>query len=551
VADLPTLMGNALALLEDGGLFEIEVPYERAPTAWQDPTHVRALNEKSWLYYTDWFWYLGWFTHRFEVAASGWMDAQLRDCAQDGAQFMRVTLRKVVTTPHERTVARAMRADFGGVPSDHAAPADVPPLRLVVVDDGASAATGDHLLADALPVAQRVLEVGAPAASLEAAWRRRHPGRAVHWTCVEPAALRDVPADAVDLCVLSTPIESLSDPEALLLAMRRHAGDSAALVLAADNGASWDALEALLEGEAPTRPAFSAATLTRLLLDTGWLPSRRAASDGAPASAEIAAAAGALAKVQGVPPATLQRVLSAERLVMHALPAPTDAHADNGPARFTVVVPTTRDGQLRRNVQASPGLIEVNARIVAYRGAADAAEAFEQSLEHCTTEWVLYAHQDVYFPRGFGARLNALLAGIPDAERRHTLIGFAGLGAEGQHAKPAGLVIDRTSRFDHAASDAAVSIDELAVVMARDSVHRIDPALGWHLWATDLCLTSITRHQRFARIVRLPLFHHSSNDYTLGDAFHRSAERLAAKHAGFGAIATLCGTIDAPALAAA
>ena len=55
----------ALALLKDGGRFEIEVPYERALTAWQDPTHVRAMNEKSWLYYTDWFWYLGWFEHRF------------------------------------------------------------------------------------------------------------------------------------------------------------------------------------------------------------------------------------------------------------------------------------------------------------------------------------------------------------------------------------------------------------------------------------------------------------------------------------------------------
>lgn len=118
VPDLPTLMGNALALLQLGGVFEIEVPYEKAPTAWQDPTHVRALNEQSWLYYTDWFWYLGWFEHRFEMASSAWLDARVQPCAKEQAAFMRVTLRKIATSPRERTIARTMRADFGGAIDD-------------------------------------------------------------------------------------------------------------------------------------------------------------------------------------------------------------------------------------------------------------------------------------------------------------------------------------------------------------------------------------------------------------------------------------------------
>ena len=143
--------------------------------------------------------------------------------------------------------------------------------------------------------------------------------------------------------------------------------------------------------------------------------------------------------------------------------------------------------------------------------------------------------------------MNALLDAIPPDERARRLIGFAGMGANAQtnRCEPAGFVIDRTSRFDHPASAAAVSIDELAIVIARDSLHRIDPALGWHLWATDLCLTSITRHRELPRLVRLPLFHNSSNDFVLPEAFHHSAATLAAKHAGFGAIHTLCGVIDA------
>ena len=118
VPDLTLLMGNALRLLEEGGLFEIEVPYEKALTAWQDPTHLRALNENSWLYYTDWFWYLGWFTHRFEMAGSTWLDAQVQPCRKEEGAFMRVVLRKIATTPQERNRARVMRADFGGVEDD-------------------------------------------------------------------------------------------------------------------------------------------------------------------------------------------------------------------------------------------------------------------------------------------------------------------------------------------------------------------------------------------------------------------------------------------------
>ena len=117
VPDLPTLMGNCLALLKTGGSFVIEVPYEHAATAWQDPTHLRALNEKSWLYYTDWFWYLGWFEHRFQVSQFGYLDDALRECPKDRAAFMRVVLSKVATSARERTTARVMRADFA-LPDD-------------------------------------------------------------------------------------------------------------------------------------------------------------------------------------------------------------------------------------------------------------------------------------------------------------------------------------------------------------------------------------------------------------------------------------------------
>ena len=65
VPQLTVAMTTFLHWLKVDGVLQIQVPYDLSYGAWQDPTHVRAFNEKSWLYYTDWYWYLGWGTWRF------------------------------------------------------------------------------------------------------------------------------------------------------------------------------------------------------------------------------------------------------------------------------------------------------------------------------------------------------------------------------------------------------------------------------------------------------------------------------------------------------
>lgn len=67
IRELVNAMTTCLKLLKVGGVFKINVPYDLSCGAWQDPTHVRAFNEKSWLYYTEWSWYLGWTEARFDL----------------------------------------------------------------------------------------------------------------------------------------------------------------------------------------------------------------------------------------------------------------------------------------------------------------------------------------------------------------------------------------------------------------------------------------------------------------------------------------------------
>ncbi len=122
VPDLVGAMTNCLNLLRVGGVFNVLVPYDLSYGAWQDPTHIRAFNERSWLYYTDWFWYLNWRTHRFvlrqlsfspsplgqQMAASGVaQDVVLR--TPRAVDSMSASLEKIELSESDRALLDAAR----------------------------------------------------------------------------------------------------------------------------------------------------------------------------------------------------------------------------------------------------------------------------------------------------------------------------------------------------------------------------------------------------------------------------------------------------------
>jgi hypothetical protein len=108
------------------------------------------------------------------------------------------------------------------------------------------------------------------------------------------------------------------------------------------------------------------------------------------------------------------------------------------------------------------------------------------------------------------------------------------------------MVVDRINAWDFPGTERAVSVDELCVAMHRDLRYRIDPALGWHLWATDLCLQPLVDASvgSFARIARIPLFHNSASDQTLPEAYRTSELRMVEKYPQVDVIMALCSTFS-------
>ncbi len=124
IRDLPAAMTNFVRLLKPGGLLRVAVPYDLSYGAWQDPTHVRAFNERSWYYYTGWFWYMGWTEHRFEIAELTYTLSPVGEEAHKrGIDFeeilrmpravdeMRAVLRKIFLTDEEVREAARMRGE--------------------------------------------------------------------------------------------------------------------------------------------------------------------------------------------------------------------------------------------------------------------------------------------------------------------------------------------------------------------------------------------------------------------------------------------------------
>ncbi len=370
---------------------------------------------------------------------------------------------------------------------------------------------------------RRVLVLGALDHGFELAYTQAHrDAQCVASDGQDPATLAAAARDC-DLVVMPDGLGTLSDPPSTLKLLARHCPEGVGLylefALPADNLAREATTPA---GHAAQARKGSRACLAKLLMDAGWMPDL-------------------------VDHTLREGPQPIEGLLLEAMRCfPPVDHAPSQGATFAVVVPTNHDAEFASNVMCSPGLSEREAPIYTVRDATSPADALNTALPHIAQDWVLLCHQDVYFPEGFGHRLTELLAAIPAQERSRTLLGFVGKSVDAQQRgyRNAGFVIDRMHRMDHADSAAAVSIDELAIVIARDSLHRIDPALGWHLWATDLCLTAICHLDILPRIVRLPLFHNSRNNGVLPAAFHAAGSRLLDKFPNFGPIPTLCGTLQ-------
>jgi hypothetical protein len=170
-------------------------------------------------------------------------------------------------------------------------------------------------------------------------------------------------------------------------------------------------------------------------------------------------------------------------------------------------------------------------------------------LEKAESEWVVCVHQDVYLPKDWD---KCLARQLREAERRFGQIGVAGVYGVGEVessrlplvATRVWWVVDRQRVLREGPKPPArvATLDELLLVVRRDTTMRFDPELGFHLYGADICMQA---HERRLAVVALEaLCHHNSASVGLPDAFFPSAEVFARKWRQRLPVATPCVIID-------
>jgi len=149
---------------------------------------------------------------------------------------------------------------------------------------------------------------------------------------------------------------------------------------------------------------------------------------------------------------------------------------------------------LTRRLLASPCIASGKYDLGIYVGAASAAAAFNTEMDrHPLSKWLVWVHQDVFLPLGWDERF---VLAIREAELLFSslaVVGLYGICGAGAQAIRAGHVLDRGVLLKESTQMPCRvnSLDELLFAVRMDSCLRLDPALGFDFYATDVALKAL------------------------------------------------------------
>jgi hypothetical protein len=208
------------------------------------------------------------------------------------------------------------------------------------------------------------------------------------------------------------------------------------------------------------------------------------------------------------------------------------------------------DELLQSNVLASPCLSHDSPHeVILVKSCKSAADGLNLGVSRAKGGWIVCVHQDVVLPRGWHHKL---LEQIEAAKQQFGPIGVAGVYGVGPAirqnggfaADRIGWIVDRGRvRRERPALPAKVAtLDELLLVVPRDTPLRFHPDLGFHLYGADLCLQAAEKGLAVV-VIEAPCYHNSRN-IGLPKAFFLSAEVFAQKWQHRLPVATPCVIID-------
>lgn len=415
----------------------------------------------------------------------------------------------------------------------------------------------DPAIRDSLPAdATRVLVAGVREGDLALTIRLARPGIELTGLEGDPAAaarararigrVGTVDPDGVpegfeprsfDAVVCDRWLERAADPLAALRRLVFLLRPEGTLLLAAHNAQHHRVITALLRGDlhygtdgaasVGNRRLLTYATLIKTMLDAGLIPRLLTVYVDRLAPSYATALEPLLGEV-GVEPARAALYFNAAQFLFEARPHGWPAAPEEP---MTFVACANNEDVLRDNLLASPCLGPGSPhQIIVVRDARSAAEGLNRGIAEARHPIVVGVHQDVYLPDGWPARF---LAQYRAAEARFGRIGLAGVyGTRTVNARALrfGHVMDRHNllREPQALPARVETMDELLLAVPRDTPLRFEPAVGFHLYGTDMAC-ACDEAGLASVVLDAPCFHNSQLGDGLPRAFHDSATAFRGK----------------------
>ena len=201
---------------------------------------------------------------------------------------------------------------------------------------------------------------------------------------------------------------------------------------------------------------------------------------------------------------------------------------------FIFVSCISKPAVAQQRLLASPCLQAGGPPLTMQVNAPSAAAAVNAVLDSGPSQrWLVWLHQDVFLPEGwdrlFAERLDEALERWPDL----AVAGVYGVQGAGAQAVRAGHVLDRGKLLHEPAPlpCAVDSLDELLFAIRTDVPLRLDPALRFDFYATDLVLQA--QAAGFTAAVVDAFCEHWSDTPSQGEVPDSLIERIAASAAVF------------------
>lgn len=164
---------------------------------------------------------------------------------------------------------------------------------------------------------------------------------------------------------------------------------------------------------------------------------------------------------------------------------------------WSLVVAANSEKVLQGNLLGT-GEVESATDVCVIWGARSSSSAYNYGLARTRGEVVVFAHQDVFLPKGWALRLNQCLKELTANDPQWGVAGIFGVSASGEgigytYSTGLGRYVGKPFR----APTPVRTLDEIILIIRRSSGLFFDEKLpGFHLYGADICLEAESRGMR-------------------------------------------------------